>query len=100
MYSSITISSSNFSNTWISLLKNLTSSLSSKQYSRRSLSKRSFLLILSFVIRFAILYFSFSWLLGYQQFFLVAVPNHIILIADSAVNRILCSKQNGIKKLM
>ncbi|PJX56079.1 hypothetical protein CWM63_27875 [Klebsiella sp. F-Nf9] len=100
MYSSITISSSNFSNTWISLLKNLTSSLSSKQYSRRSLSKRSFLLILSFVIRFAILYFSFSWLLGYQQFFLVAVPNYIILIADSAVNRILCSKQNGIKKLM
>ncbi|MDK1920210.1 hypothetical protein MKS08_23935 [Klebsiella sp. K4-74] len=67
---------------------------------RTFLSKRSFLLILSFVIRFAILYFSFSWLLGYQQFFLVAVPNHIILIADSAVNRILCSKQNGIKKLM
>ncbi|MBZ7198134.1 hypothetical protein FMK61_15305 [Klebsiella oxytoca] len=100
MYSSITISSSNFSNTWISLLKNLTSSLSSKQYSRRYLSKRSFLLILSFVIRFAILYFSLSWLLGYQQFFLVAVPNHIILIADSAVNRILCSKQNDIKKLM
>ncbi|ACI11995.1 hypothetical protein KPK_A0210 (plasmid) [Klebsiella variicola] len=100
MYSSITISSSNFSNTWISLLKNLTSSLSSKQYSRRSLSKRSCLLILSFVLIFAILYFSFSWLLGYQQFFLVAVPNHIILIADSAVNRILCSKQNGIKELM
>ncbi|ATR12793.1 hypothetical protein CTI57_26760 (plasmid) [Klebsiella pneumoniae] len=78
----------------------LTISLSSKQYSRRFLSQRSCLLILFFVLRFAILYFSFSWLLGYQQFFLVAVPNHIIQIAYLAVNRILCSKQNGIKELM
>ncbi|TXX06639.1 hypothetical protein D4M54_28200 [Klebsiella pneumoniae] len=89
-----------FPNTRISLLKNLTISLSSKQYSRRFLSQRSCLLILFFVLRFAILYFSFSWLLGYQQFFLVAVPNHIIQIAYLAVNRILCSKQNGIKELM
>ncbi|ATR02182.1 hypothetical protein CTI55_26450 (plasmid) [Klebsiella pneumoniae] len=100
MYSSITISSSNFSNTWISLLKNLTSSLSSKQYSRRSLSKRSFLLILSFVIRFAILYFSFSWLLGYQQFFLVAVPTYIILIEYEMINRILYARRNCVKGIL